>query len=320
MLPSILIITAVATARAEPTVPAPLFTVGDELVYTGEVAEESTRIDLPYKRKHELEVHLFVLSVQDGVTDLAVMTLVRPKIDATIAGAASAVTGVDPLKSPPAVRLSLVRVDSRGRSVLLKPKSNPPFMLDAKTPSVPVPSLPLDAPAGLELGFLVPLADKPAKLGTQWTATDRDRPDFHWTANQMAVLNGTQVLELTARQQSAKWDSAGGLDSSWRRSESVWIASADGLARQFTRTIEIKDGVHIVETRTTTCTMASPPSPNRGDGYSSIRKEIEHAIAFTAELESGRAVRLLDRIESFERRHRETPYRIAIEAVKRRLK
>lgn len=320
MFSALLLFAIVTPARAEPTVPAPSFTVGDEIVYAGEVAEESTRIDVPYKRKHELEVRLFVLAVRPDSTDLAVLTQLRPKVDASISEAASAVTGVDPMKTPPAVRLDLVRVDARGRTTLLVPNTSPPFALDAKTRTKPVPDVPLDAPATLELGFLVPLPEKAATVGTKWTATERERPEFAWSAIQSAVLNGTQVLELAGMQQSAKWANAGGLDSSWRRTDSVWIATADGLARQFARTIEIKDGVHVVEKRVTSCTLSSPPSPNRGDGYAAIRKEIEHAIAFAAEADSGRSVRLLERIDAFERRHRETAYRVAIEAVRRRVK
>jgi hypothetical protein len=78
--------------------------------------------------------------------------------------------------------------------------------------------------------------------------------------------------------------------------------------------------VHVVEKRTVSCTLTTPPTPNRGDGYAAIRKEVEAAVSFAAELDAGRATRLLERLDVFEQRHRETPYRAALEAVRRRAK
>jgi hypothetical protein len=318
MLPTVFLFAALSAGRAEPTAPAPAFVTGDEMVYSGSVAEESTRVDLPYKRSYALEVRVFVMGVHDTTADLAVMTLLRPKTDANVANAAAAVTGIDPAKTPPAVRLELVRVDARGRAALLAPDTAPPFVFDTKTPTKPIPPLASDAPASLELGFLVPRP--PKATDRNWKLASPGLPDWIWTISQSAVRDGAQVVEFTGERKTAKWDDPGGLETNWRRTDSIWIATSDGLARQFTRSIEVKDGVHIVQRRVTSCAMSSPPAPNRGEGYSSIRKEIEAAIGFSAEADGGKAVRLTDRIDAFERRHRETPYRVAIEAVKRRLK
>lgn len=324
MLPTcaILLLATFAPGRAEPALPAPVFATGDEMVYTGEIAEESTRIDVPYKRKIGLEVRVFVMGTADAHADLAVMTLLQPMDDPNISVSAAVVTGIDPAKSrtPPAVRLELVRVDATGRATMLRPQSNPPFSLTAKTGTKSLVPVPLDSPATMELGFLVPRPEKRTTVNSSWKIAENGRPDLAWTVNQSAVLNGAQVIELTGTQETAKFANPGGLDASWRRTDSVWIATADGLARQFTRTIEIKDGVHVVEKRVVNCTLSSPPSPNRGDGYAAIRREIEHAIAFAADADAGRTTRLVDHIEAFERRSRETPYRVALEAVRRRLK
>jgi hypothetical protein len=318
MLSTLFLIAALAPNRAEPVVPAPAFAVGDEIGYSGEVAEESARVDLPYKRAFALDVRVFVLGVNDKTADLAVMTLLRPKADANVAGAASAVTGVDPAKSPPAVRLELVRVDAQGRAALLVPGGAPPFLLNDRTPTKPIPPLAPDAPASLELGFLAP---RPPKAGDRdWTIASRGLPDWNWRLAQSAVRDGAQVVEFVGERQTAKWADPGGLETNWRRTDSLWIATADGLARQFTRTVELKDGVHVVAKRVTSCVLSTPPSPNRGEGYAAIRKEIEAAVGFAAEADAGMTARLRDRIEAFERRGRETPYRVALEAVKRRLK
>lgn len=322
MLPTILMLATLAPARAEPTVPPPTFATGDEMVYTGEVSEESTRIDVPYKRKLGLEVRVFVLGAAATHTDLAVMTLLQPKEDPNVAGPAAAVTGIDPAKNrtPPAVRLELVRVDATGQASLLLPKTKPPFALTAKTETKAVPGVPLDSPATLELGYLVPRPEKPLTVNSTWKQGEKDRPDVAWSVPQAAVLNGAQVLELAGTQQTATWANPGGLEANWRRTDSVWVATADGLARQFTRTTEVKDGVHVVEKRTVSCTLTTPPTPNRGDGYAAIRKEVECAVQVTADLEAGRTDGLLNVLDAFQQRHRETPYRAALEAVRRRVK
>ncbi|QEL14578.1 hypothetical protein [Limnoglobus roseus] len=322
MLATCTLLLMLAPTRAEPTAPTPHFGRGDEMVYTGEVAEESTRVDLTNRRRFGLEVRIFVLETTDAFTDLAVLTLLQSKEDPNVAPAAAAVTGVDPAKNrtPPAVRLEMVRVDANGRTTLLVPKPMPPITLTAATETKAIPPVSLDSPTTLELGFLVPLPEKRPTLKAAWTISEMDRPDLTWAVAQSAVSNGAEVLELAGRQQTAKWENPSGLDKNWRRTDSVWVGTGDGLARQFTRTTETKEGLHVIEKRTVRCVLSSPPSPNRGEGYNAIRKEIDAAVSFAADLDAGRATRLSDRLDDFERRHRETPYRAALEAVRRRAK
>ncbi len=310
------------TPTADPSAGPPQFSRGDEMVYAGEVSEASTRVDLTNRRRYGLEVRVFVLETSDAFTDLAVMTLLQAKEDPNIAPAAAAVTGIDPAKhrTPPAVRLELVRVDTNGRATLLVPKPSPPISLNAATETKPVALVSLNSPPSLELGFLVPLPTPRPALKATWTEREQDRPDAAWSVKQSAVSNGAEVLELVSLQQTAKWEKPAGLDKNWRRTDSIWVGTGDGLARQFTRTIELKEGLHIIEKRVVSCALSSPPSPNRSEGYTAIRKEIEAAIRFTAELDGDRTSGLRDRIDDFERRHRETPYRAALAAVRRRVK
>ncbi len=314
-----LLLLAAFVPNADPVPVSPQWNRGDEIVYAGEITEESTRIDIPYKRKYGIEVRVFVCEVHSESVDLAVMTLLQQREDDHITAAATIVTGVDPSRTqnPPAVRLSLVRIGKLGQRWHLSPRMIPPFRLNSDTPTQVVEPVRLDAPETLELGFILPRPEKTLTPNLKWTTPEPDRPAQNWIMKQFAVLNGTQVYECQNEQQSARWSNPGGLDTGWHRTDSVWLATGDGLARQFSRTIEIKDGVHIVEKRTVKCVMSSPPSPNRGEGYASIRKEIENAMSFEAERASGRAPGLVRRIDEFERRHHETPYRIAIEAVKR---
>ena len=51
-----------------PAVPAPSLRVGDELIYTGDAVEESTRPGQNFRRHTKLEVRFFVFAVREGMT------------------------------------------------------------------------------------------------------------------------------------------------------------------------------------------------------------------------------------------------------------
>jgi hypothetical protein len=306
-------------APTDPGLPAASFTTGEEMVYTGEVNEESLRIDLPYKRKQAIEVRVFVLSRTTTHADLAVMTSLQVKEDPHIANAATSVTGLELRGSrTPAVRLELVRIGATGTIQTVHPKAVPPLVMNEKTEAKDVPAIPLDAMPTSEFGFYLVRPATTTTSSFTWKIAEKTRPDQSWSIREIAMRRGTQVVELSAEQQSEKWSNPTGTDDTWRRTDAYSVATSDGLTRQFTRTLERKEGLRVVERRIVVCELTTPPTPIRGDGYTAIRKEIEAAYAFTSEWESGRAVRLVERIDAFAQRHRETSYRAAIEAVRRR--
>jgi hypothetical protein len=304
--------------RAPLVLPSPALAIGDEVVYAGELHERSTRDDRPYQRRSTIEVRVFVLRAEREHIDAAVMTMVRPLEDAAITNAAVVVTGTDPTKTklPSAVSLMLVRMTTRGDVVQLLPNLRPPIALTTTTPSQPLAPPKLDGPLELELGMFVPLPANAPTVGDTWTSRETGRPDLTWSVLQLGVRDGAQLLEVVGEHASEHWAKPRGATTSWRRIDTLWLSPADGLARHFTRRIEHRDGVPIVERRTLTMTMTSPPTPHRGDSYLAVRKEIEFALSFQQEL-STRSPRLLDKIESHLSRFRETPYRAAIDAVAR---
>ncbi len=318
----ILFLAAWVPMAAEPRAVGPTFSVGDEMVYTGEVTEECTRQDRPYKRKFRLEVRVFALSGRDDSTDVAILTRLCPLEDPSIAGAAASITGLKSATGPaPAiVRLELVRVDARGAIQLLRPKPSPPFLLNDKTTVIAVAPLPLNEPATTETGFFVPLPATVATIGQTWTIEEPARPTRQWTAKRTIVQNGAQVVELSALQRTAEWEKPTGLDRPWQRTDDVFVSPVDGLAREFRRTIELKEGIHIVERRTVRAEMTTTPTPHRGESFASTRREIESAYSFAHEYEqrTGNA-RLLLRIEQYRARQTETAYRDAIDTVLRRI-
>ena len=126
MLPvgfALLLLSSSPSAPPALAVAAPRLQRGDELVYTGEIHESGERADDRFKKKHLLEVRVFVLEVAENSADCAVMTAISPQDDAKIADAVIVVSGANNGKnrSLPTVDLQLVRVDSRGRVQSLVP-------------------------------------------------------------------------------------------------------------------------------------------------------------------------------------------------------
>jgi hypothetical protein len=316
---TVLLFVGLTPARSDPKLPLATFSTGDEMVYSGEVNEESSRVDLPYKRKSSLEVRVFVLNSTAAYADLAVLTSTQILEDPNVAGPAASVTGQTAKEArTPAVSLELVRIDAAGKLSLLAPILPAPFVLNEKTSLRAAPLVPVERPATSELGFYFARPRTPITANSRWKESENTRPDINWQVQEVTTRQGTQVYDIAAVQHTAKWDNPTGTDDSWRRSDRYCIATSDGLTRQFLRTIERKEGIHIADRRAVNCELTTPPSPHRGEGYTGIRKEIEAAYAFELEYQSGKTNRLAERIETFLERHRETPYRVAIEAVRRR--
>lgn len=312
---AILLLTA---AAAGPAVPGPTFAAGDEIVYAGEITEESDRVGGRFRRKHAVEVRLFVLESRPGGADVAVMTLLRPLEDPHVRDAAKQVAGTAASRpaAPPAVRLELIRVDPKGGVRRLVPPPALPLSLTGRTPTEPAPDPPLDAPAAVELGMFAPLPDPVTPAGSSWQVAGTA-----WRVGPTAVRNGAQVVELVGVRESADWATRTGVSRAWRRTDRVWVSPADGLARVFERTVEVTDGVPVAERRTVRAETA-PPTAHRGDAYDAARREIEAAYRFAADAEAagrtGRFDPVKRAIQRYVRDHDPTAYRGAVEAVYRR--
>lgn len=295
---------------AAPPVPGPVLTAGDELVYAGEVREESTRFGAEYRRRFELTVRVLALGGPPGRTDLAVLTRLRPLEDPHVRDSADAVSGsTDGKPAAAAARLDLIRLDSRGRAAALKPAARVPLPL-MNAPAVAPPGVPLDAPAAVELGMFVPA---PAEAAPSWPGGG-----LTWTAGPLGVRDGAQVIELVGVAESADWTNRTGTSRAWRRADRVWASPADGLARQFERTVERTVGLHVVERRQTQVTLTQS-NLLRGEAFEAARREVGFAYVFGAEAEAGKSGALKARIDRFRREHEPTAYREAVDAVARRL-
>ncbi|HET6574619.1 MAG TPA: redoxin domain-containing protein [Fimbriiglobus sp.] len=321
----------VAAPPDGPAVGSPRLARGDELVYRGEIVEAGTRVVNPFRKHYELEVRVFVLDVRTGSADCAVLTSVRPLHDPVVAEPVAAVTGVDPARRqlPPAVTLELVRVDDRGRVVLLAPPAGPaPIPLSASTATKPAPLTPLDTVPTVELGMFLPLPAKPAAVGVTWAAAEPGRPPVVWTCDEESVWNGGRCIAVTATQQTDGWDRPAIAVTGWQRTEALLVVPADGFASKVRRHVKRREGdstVGWVEVRY----ELQPPNRYVGLRYDDVRREVEAAYAFASDLAPLLAkankvdprqfeVKLSKIVVWLEEQSAATGFRPALEAVRRR--
>jgi len=314
-----------------PAVGSPRLARGDELVYHGQVIEAGTRVDNPFRKRHDLEVRVFVLDVRTGFADCAVMTSVRPLYDPVVAEPAAAVTGTDPARQqlPPAVTLELIRVDDRGRVLLLAPPAGPPPVpVNASTATKPAPLTPLDTVPVVELGMFIPLPAKPAAVGATWATAEPGRPPVVWTCGRESVWNGCRCVEASAVQQTDGWDRPAVAVTGWRRTETAQAVPADGFASTVRRRVERREGATAVGWVEVSYELQAP-SRHVGRRYDDVRREVEAAYAFASELaplvakanklDPRRFREKLSKIEVWlEEQPAATGFRPALEAVRRR--
>lgn len=259
---------------------------GEELIYQGEVVEAGEMVGNRFRKKHDLEVRLFVLEVRDGVADCAVLTCVRPLPDPAVASGAAFATGSDPAAKPvpPAVHLDLVRIDAQGRVALLTPPAGPPpIPLGASTRTAIVPPLPTDVPPLIELGMFVPLPAKPSPLGTTWATAEAGRPPLLWSAQREGVWNGGRCVEVGVSQQTDGYDRPAAAVSGWRRTDTLLVMPSDGYACSVKRKTERREGAGVVGWVEVSYSLQTLQR-HHGARYADIRREIEAAYWFANEL------------------------------------
>jgi hypothetical protein len=298
----------VTLALLAPAAPGP--DRGAEYVYAGTVAESIDRPGTRFRRTHAIEVRVLVLEKQPGRFDAAVLTLLR---------------GDD--RSAPITRLDLVRVYDTGAVQLLVPTGPAPIRLVADTPVAAVPPPPLDTFAPAELGAF---PRRPPGRDS-WAVAEPGRPELAWRAAGFDFVNGEQCGELRGVQRSETWDRPRGGVTAWERAETVWVSTQDGAARRVHRVVRHRDGLEPrpaaqVEVRyeLTAHTRLIGPTLAR------YRDEIDAAVAAAADADPlfRDAARLgpapfaarLTRLDAFLADTAPgTPYREAVQAVRRRL-
>jgi peroxiredoxin len=279
-----LLLSAVGPAAPPTALTGPHLARGDELHYVGEVVETDERVDGRLTKRSALDLRVFVLEAGRGYFDCAVLTQIRPLDDPRVAEAKliASGTGASPKKAAPSVRVDLVRVDDRGHVVLLAPPAGPPpLLLNEKTATAPVPSLPLVGPPSVELGLFVPLPVEAVTADGTWDAAEPNRPPQSWGSKDGAVWNGRRCAELTAVQQSDGYDQPDVARAGWRREDTILFAPADGFATRVSRTITRREGRDTAGTVTVKYELR-PTTRSVGTKYVEVRAEAEAAWAFAA--------------------------------------
>jgi hypothetical protein len=302
---------------------------GEEFIYRGTVSEAVDRVGNRFRRGHDLEIRVLVLDHRETWADIAVLTLLK-RTDDTVSGTVSSLTGTAPERTPPATRLDLVRVHADGSAQSLLPSGPPPLLYNKDTPTRALPSLPLDTFAPFEFGMFAPL---PRSAAEPWTVASSEpgRPVETWQAQPAEFVNRVQCCKLQVVQQTATWNKPMGGETSWQRAETVWVSTLDGTAHKVHRLLRHRDG--IAESFAVTVEVNYElKKHSRIYDRTFDRSRCEVEIAFTAGSELAallpEAAKLgpkpfearLARIDKYlEESDPGTPYRAAVQAVRRQL-
>jgi peroxiredoxin len=318
-----------APSEDRPSLPAPQLRKGDELIFVGSVVEANERAGHRLRKHHELEVRLFVLEVDQGQADCALMTVLRTPPDPELVQEA-VLSGTKSAPTIPTVQIELIRVDARGRMTQLKPAAGPPpIPLDQRTATANLPGNPIDRPPWLEYGFFVPLPSKLVSVGESWATAEPGQPPVVWKIPGARIWNGLRCLEVEAMQQTDGWDQPSTSFTGWKRSETILVAPANGFASTVHRRIERREGSQVVGWVETKYAL-QPPARHVGQRYIDVRHEIEMAYGYGSEVSA-----LLEQTEAVDpqafhirrlklERHLEdrfivpTGFRVAVEALRRR--
>jgi peroxiredoxin len=273
-----------------------------ELVYRGTFTETAAGSRVQCDRAYRVEVRIFVLDAQSGACDAAVLTTLRPRENRPGEPEAGS------------VRLERVRIDVRG-----KVSADPGTSL----------AVPLDGVPGLECGAFVALPKQRLGPGQSWEDAEENRPPRGWRVAGTEMANGASCLKLVGVQQSEDWDRPRGDQTAWRRTDTVWLAPRVGYAYRVERVVERREpGRTEPNLKSVLRYELESALPYPGNHAEDRRQEITQALAFRDAAapflqnpaKSKEALNGLgNRISFFLENQNATPYREAIQQVRRRV-
>jgi peroxiredoxin len=293
---------------------------GQELVWRGVFQEERLPPAVPMELSYDWEARLFVVDRDGAAARVALLTTMRLRPN----------PGAKASEVPQVAHIELLRVDERGRLVLMPPLS----LIDPARRPEPraVPPQPLDGLPILETGMFVEGPGGAMETGQSWDVAERGRPIRVWSMAGTETPHGTRCFKLTGVQQSPDWEVRRGGRAAWRRLDTVWLSAANGYAARVERLIERRNPetqeVCLRTQLTYELVGGTPRYP--GQLYQDRIGEVTQALVCSALLDQflrdGRAGTeafdgLLRRIETHEagRPTGETiPYREVLHAVRRR--
>lgn len=196
----------------------PRLTPGLELVYSGIYVDESLIPNAHHQRQYRLDTHLLVLDAGAKDWHVAMMTGLALN-DAKAPGDKKPI-------GPTSIRLEQARVDGQGRVRSLDKK---------------IMDIPLDGPATIECGFLVPAPLTKVGRKFTWDTSDTGLPAQRWQVVGTEACGGVTCIKLTALKQSDDWERGRADKQAWRRRDTVWLHPQLYVAQKVERIIELRD-------------------------------------------------------------------------------
>lgn len=275
---------------------------GQELVYRGHYTEETGNGNVQFNRAYRLENRVFVLDGGSDEMQVAFLTLWRGR-----PGSADR----DPELS--AVRLELATLSNHGQ---LKPHSKRSLVAA------------LDGPPTVECGTFLSLPKNRIGLQQAWTETEDDRPTRTWKIIAVEPVGNTRCLKIVGTQASEEWKLPRADRAGWQRTDTVWLNPSTGYAHKVERVVERRDPARRDPNHKTILryelesTLQYP-----GQLFEDRKREITqaHTLYETVSEYLPRAGQvgprpfdvLLARTQHFLEQYPPTPYREALQQVKR---
>ncbi len=221
MITTLLLSCALTTAqpadRAEWQL-TPQLTPGLELTYSGTYIDETLVPGAQYQRHYRLDAHLLVLDA--GVKDWHVAFMTGLSLQDARQPAEKKLTG------PASVRLEQAKIDWLGRTRTLDKK---------------LIEIPINGPATLECGFIVPAPLAKVGRNFTWDLNEPGQPAQRWQVVGTESSGGVQCIKITGVQQSDDWERPRADRTAWRRRDTVWLHPQLNIAQKVERIIEQRE-------------------------------------------------------------------------------
>ena len=245
---------------------------GLEVQWSGTFTEATFRPGVRAVRTYDVDTRLFVVATGDYGAEAVLFTRVFLKPDRKAT-------------EPPAgiVRLELVRIDPRGKVLVLPSPADP----DNPTPRArPWPPVQLTGLPAYEAGMFFEFPDRPLKTGLTWTREDAGRPIVNWKVADQDSFRGQPALKVVAEQKTAGYYGDRVRHTEWRKQETLTVHPAHGYAVRLERVIEKRDPeADELSFRSVLSLEQHRKMTYAGGLYDEWRQEGLHAAAFTAMLD-----------------------------------
>jgi hypothetical protein len=201
---------------------APQFSRAQELLYHGTVRDESLSRVQYAPKQYRLEVRALVLDVRREGAEVAFLTTLQQHGNL---GKRERPDGGEPVSA----RLERALVDAQGNLRSLGKSGH---------------SHSLDGPSTWEAGFFLEVPRQGVPANGTWLVEEPGRPACHYRLIGPENVLGVPCVKLVVRQQSEDWDKPRGDSTAWRRTETIWILPASGLAQKVVREVERREPAH----------------------------------------------------------------------------